>query len=237
MPSHPCLAYAMADCLIQAGLKPDNIIVWERTEKTMRDAGYVIQNEPGRVKTIATDSPGYGYDESRSLRVHGVTTYLTSIITRHSDYIINLAALKQHIFAGVTFTQKNYYGAIALFDRVMLIGPYDLVRIHWNDCDPYVSELNLLINEKIPTLLYICDGLLGLYSKGPLGPPQWAQNEIILSKDPVAVDTLALYRIEQKRREKNLSPLMGKAKHIRTSANMGLGTNNPENMEIISKGI
>lgn len=237
MPSHPCLAYTIADCLIEAGLKPDNIIVWERSEKTLKDAGYVIQNTAGTVKTIATDTPGYGYDESRSERVHGVSVYLTSIITKHSDYLINLSALKQHIFAGVTFCQKNYYGAIPLYDRVMMIGPYDLVRMHLNDCDPYISELNLLINQKVPTVLYACDCLMGMYSKGPLGPPQWAQNEIILSKDPVAVDTLSLYRIEKQRKANGLPPVMHKAHYIRTSANMGLGTNNPENMEIIDKTI
>ena len=235
MPSHPCLAYAIADCLVEAGLKPDNIIVWERSEKTLRQAGYVIRNVPGKVRTLATNTPGYGYDEGRVERVRGVPLYLTSIVTKHSDYLISLGALKQHIFAGVTLCQKNWYGAIPLADRAMMTGPCDIVRMHLNDCDPGISELNLLIKERVPTILNVCDALMGMYSRGPLGKPQWIQNEVLLSTDPVAVDTLALYRIEKKRMEHGKSSLLHKVHYVRTSAEMGLGTNNPENMEIIEK--
>ena len=59
MPSHPVIAYAIASCLVEAGLKPDNIIVWEREE--------------GAIKTIGTNTKGYGYDERRSEKAHGIS--------------------------------------------------------------------------------------------------------------------------------------------------------------------
>jgi uncharacterized protein (DUF362 family) len=235
MPSHQCIAFAISDALVEAGLSADNIMIWERAEGTMKDAGYQISTAPGKVKVIGTNTPGYGYDTSRTEYVHGVPVYLSSIITKHSDCLINLAVLKNHIFAGATLCQKNLFGAIPLADRPFFEGPVDIVRLHLNSCDPYISELNALVAGKIPTVLYVVDGLLGLYNNGPLGPPQWVQNEILMSNDPVAVDTLAFYRIERMRREAGLPPRLNKALYLRTSADMGLGTNNPENMEIITK--
>ncbi|MBN1533459.1 MAG: DUF362 domain-containing protein [Spirochaetes bacterium] len=232
MPSHRVVAETMASCLVEAGIAPGNIMIWERGEGTMRDAGYVISAGGQGVQVIATDTPGYGYDESRTERVGGVPVYLTRIITERCDALINIAALKHHYFAGITGTQKNLYGAIPLVDRPFMIGLYDLMRLHLNHSDPCISELNALVAEKVPTVLYICDALLGSYNNGPLGPPQWAQKELLLGDDPVAIDTLMLYRVELKRREAGHEPVLYKARHILTSANMGLGTNDPENMDI-----
>jgi len=237
MPSHKILAETLASCLVQAGLKPDNVIIWERSEGTMAGAGYATINKKGSVKTIATDTPGYGYDESRSYSVHGVPVYLTSILTRHSDYMINLGVLKHHFLAGVTTAMKNLYGAIPLLDRPVLAGPLTLLRFHLNACEPYISGINTLVAEKVPTILYVCDGLLGMYNDGPWGPPQWVQNEIMLSNDPVALDTLALYRIEKKRRDAGLPPIMNKALFISRSAAMGLGTNDPSHMDIVYRTV
>jgi hypothetical protein len=59
----------------------------------------------------------------------------------------------------------------------------------------------------------------------------------MLSDDPVAIDTLAFYKIEKKRREIGLPPLLNKALYLKTSAQMDLGTNNPDNMDIIKRVI
>jgi uncharacterized protein (DUF362 family) len=172
MPSHPAVAFSIADCLIEAGLQPDNIIIWERAESTLIGSGYEITNEPGKVKVVSTTSKGYGYDESRTEQVNGVHVHLTTILTRHSDYQINLGVLKHHWFTGAAVCLKNHYGSIPLADVPFIIGPYDIAKLHFNACDPYITELNLIIAEKVPTVLYVCDGLLGAYNNGPLGPPQ-----------------------------------------------------------------
>ena len=235
MTSRKFMAYAVADCLVQAGLKPDNIIIWERAESTLKSSGYEIVNDPGKIKVVATDTKGYKYDESRSEQVHGVHVHLTTILTEHSDYQINLGVMKHHWFTGAAVCLKNHYGSIPLLDAPFIIGPYDVAKLHFNACDPYMSELFATIEDKVPTVLFICDGLLAAYNNGPLGPPQWVQNEIMLSNDPVAIDTLAFYKIEKKRLEIGLPPLLNKAMFLRTSALMELGTNNLNNMDIIQK--
>jgi uncharacterized Fe-S center protein len=53
----------------------------------------------------------------------------------------------------------------------------------------------------------------------------------MLSKDPVAMDTIGMDIIEEKRREKNLPSLFNRAnvpKHIETAAIYGLGMSNRE---------
>jgi uncharacterized Fe-S center protein len=54
----------------------------------------------------------------------------------------------------------------------------------------------------------------------------WSNNGIIMSKDPVALDTIGMNIIEGKRRERDLSSLFNRPnlpKHIETAAKYGLG--------------
>lgn len=233
MPSHLFLAAALADALVTAGLKPENIIIWERGESSLKRAGFPIVNSPGKVKIIGTDTPGFGFNTSREYRVNKIPLFLTSILTSHTDYQINIGVLKHHWMAGIATVLKNVYGAVPLLDNVKMTGVMNVAKMHFNYCDPCIAELNEVVEEIAPTVLYICDGLLGMYNNGPLGPPQWVQNEIMVSHDPVAIDTLSLYRIEKKRREIGLPPVITRARYIRTAARCGMGTNNPENIEII----
>lgn len=232
MPAHLPLARAMADALISAGLKPDNIIVWERTDNNLPDCNYPLVDSKGEVKFIGTNHPGYGYDESAELDIHGVPAPLTSILSRHSDFQINLAVLKHHWFSAIATTLKNHYGSIPLLDNLPLIGVVDIIRLHTNAGDPYIPALNQEIEKRVPTVLHICDALLGAYNNGPLGPPQFVANEIWLSQDPVAIDTIALHKVEQKRLEAGLPSLLHRASFLRTAAKLGLGTNDPSSMDI-----
>ena len=235
LPSHRVVAEAIASCLVEAGVKPEGISIWERAEKTLQGGGYRLSRSAGAVRVIATDTPGYGYDESATATVNGIRLPLTSILTRHSDYLINLSVMKHHFISGVTGALKNMYGCVPLLDRPFLIGPYGLLKFHLNNCDPCVGELNDAILRRVPTILYVCDALLGLYEGGPWGPPQWVQNELVLSDDPVALDMISLYRVEKRRRDAGLSPVMGNAGHLRTAALMGLGTNNVDNIDFSLK--
>lgn len=237
LPTHRVVADAIASCLVEGGVKPDAIAIWERSEETMKGGGFTPGHAPGAVKVIATDTPGYGYDESRIETVNGVRVPLTTILTRHSDYMINLSVMKHHFIAGVTGALKNLYGCIPLLDRPLLIGPCGLIRFHLDGGARCIAELNDIVSRTVPTILYVCDALMGSYSKGPWGPPQWVQNEIVLSNDPVALDTISLYRIAKRRRSLGMPPVIGNAGHVRTAALMGLGTNNMNNMDIIYKNM
>ncbi len=69
------------------------------------------------------------------------------------------------------------------------------------------------------------DGLIAAYAGGPEPHPNYAHHEatLLASKDPVAVDTLSLIRLEELRREARLPPIGELAKHIEIAGRMGLG--------------
>ena len=57
----------------------------------------------------------------------------------------------------------------------------------------------------------------------------WSNNGIILSKDPVALDTIGMHIIEGKRKERELPSLFNRPnlpKHIETADRYGLGVSN-----------
>jgi len=57
----------------------------------------------------------------------------------------------------------------------------------------------------------------------------WSNNGIILSKDPVALDTIGMHIIEGKRKERELPSLFNcpnLPKHIETAGRYGLGVSN-----------
>jgi uncharacterized protein (DUF362 family) len=83
-----------------------------------------------------------------------------------------------------------------------------------------------VIKDKIK--LHICNGIVGLYEGGPMPQKRhiWNNNRIILSKDPVALDTIGMNIIEEKRKEKELISLFNRPNlpvHIETAAEYGLG--------------
>jgi uncharacterized Fe-S center protein len=83
-----------------------------------------------------------------------------------------------------------------------------------------------VIKDKIK--LHICNGIVGLYEGGPMPKRRhiWNNNGIILSRDPVALDTIGMNIIEEKRKEKKLRSLFNRPNlpvHIETAAKYGLG--------------
>ena len=126
--------------------------------------------------------------------------------------------LKDHGLAGVSIALKNIsHGVISHPDN-----------FHDNSCDPFIAAINSIPVIKDKIKLHICNGIVGLYEGGPMPQKRhtWNDNRIILSKDPVALDTIGMNIIEGKRKEKDLRSLFNRPnlpKHIETAAKYGLG--------------
>ncbi len=161
-------------------------------------------------------------------------------MTTQCDYLINVPVIKSHNLCGITGALKNYYGAIAIQDTILHnFNPIkSLVRaekVHANNCNPQIAVVasHPLIRKK--TRLHIADALVPMYDGGPYGPPQWINGQLLISQDPVAIDYQAFQIIERKRQEKGLESqgLSLRAKYIQSAAEMKLGTNHPNQMEIM----
>ena len=214
--SHPEVANAIAEGLIAAGVKENNIIIWDRTNHELTSAGYRYNKSDTGVICFGTNEGGWGYE--KPVKVSDRNLRLSKILTI-SDHIINVPVLKDHGMAGVTISMKNHYGSVD--------NPGSL---HNNQCDPYVGELNKVPEIKDKTRLIVLDAVLGIFSGGPGGQPQFVYNSIILGQDPVAMDYQGWKIIDAERQKRGWS--LAKPRHITTAANLGLGTDNPDNIQI-----
>jgi uncharacterized protein (DUF362 family) len=225
--THPELADAAADALLRIGVKPSNIIIWDRATRDLVQNKYKINKEGDGVRVLAND----GVWEDAATVSGSINGRLTKIITRDITALINIPFMKDHGMSGITGALKNHYGS---FDSPM--------KCHGNNCDPYLADLNAIPAIRDKTRLIIMDALRPFADGGPMLSKRntvWDYSSLLVSRDPVAVDYLAWKTIDEKRKELNI-PSLAEAgrepKWIATAASKGLGVNDPNNMEIIKLG-
>ena len=241
-PTHKEISYAIAQSMIDSfGMNPNNIIIWDRTTSELKKSGYTINKSDKGIRCFGTvenfsiprwiinkdqdEEGGIGYDKSQPINVSdGMTSHLSKILTRMSTYMINVPVLKDHGKAGITLSLKNHYGTID--------NPKDC---HSNYCNPFISKMNASSQIKDKTKLIICDAAFGIYKGGPLGAPQWKNNSILASIDPVALDYSGMQIINAQRKKKDLDKVDVKAVHVKTSHDMGLGNADPNKIILKEK--
>ncbi len=228
--SHPEVAQAIVEGLATMEVEGvsfprNNIIIWDRTNSELTNAGYTIYtgSEPNWARCFGTNQYGVGYDDGAQIDVHGRTCRPSLILSQYCDYLINLSVMKNHTMAGVTFSLKNHLGSIH--------NPSALHGYSYEHCDPYVPALNQRIRDQlgVSQVVSICDGILGISSGGPDGPPQFVYNGLLMSCDPVALDYQGMLVLQDQGCQ-----TIGMATHIATAASAPyhLGTNDPQLMEV-----
>lgn len=224
--THIELVEAVCERLRQAGIKAQNIIIWDRLNRDLEEAGFRINERGPGVRCFGNDAVGFNND----LETFGSAGSLVSKIpARLCDGIINLPVLKDHSIAGVTFSLKNMFGAI-----------HNPNKYHLNTGDPYIADVNMLPSLRHKIRLTIGDAIQAQYHGGPSYMPHWRWdfNGLLLSADRVALDYTGWQIIEKKRKEQGLPSLQKEGReptYIATAADARhmLGTNNPAKMEII----
>lgn len=231
--SHKELVYEIANSLIRWGVKPNDIILFERSAWELQRQRYRLNwKQNGQIRCFGTSNPGYnpGHDGSFTIPLRdGLfigTPHFSKVLTQMCDYIINVPVLKNHSDAGVTLALKNHYGS---FNNPS--------AYHDDYCDPYIARLNAHPTIKDKTKLVVLDALACIYKGGPGGYPNELTKSVLVSTDPVAIDTIGLLMLEDMRRKKGLSSIMNRSKHVATSAEMKLGTNNPEQITLVKEKI
>jgi len=223
LPSHPQVVYALAQSLAESlEMNPNNIIIWDRMEAELMEANYTRNMTDKGVRCLGTIAKS-DYDRSFTVDVgEGKQMHLSKILTEMCTYLINVPVLKNHPVAGVTLSLKNHYGSID-----------SPGSCHPGGCDPYIANLNNTPQIKDKTKLIVCDALFGTYKVGENSPPEWINRQLLASMDPVALDYIGMTLIDQKRREKNLPLVSERTPHIRTAAALGLGTDDPQRIDVI----
>jgi uncharacterized protein (DUF362 family) len=225
--SHAVLVMAIAERLQQAGVKPGNIIVWDRNARDLEACGLTISTDPSRVRCYGSDAAGF--EDAAVPCGAGVGVYLSKILTRQCDMVIGVPILKDHSMSGVTFAMKNMYGVLSR--------PQDL---HSGGCNPGVADINAVpvVREKVR--FTVGDAMTSVYDGGPGFRPErlWQPNALIVGEDRVAIDHTAWQMIERKRAEVGMPTLEAAGRpprYIATAADAShkLGVNNPEHINLV----
>jgi uncharacterized protein (DUF362 family) len=224
--THLVLVLAIAERLQQIGVKPGNILVWDRNARDLQACGLTINTDPSRLRCYGSDTAGY---EEQPVAFGTAHVRLAKILTRECAMVINLPILKNHDLAGVTFAMKNMYGVVQR--------PSEL---HANGCNPGVADLNCIpaIREKVRFI--IGDALTSVYDGGPGFHPErlWYPDALIVGEDRVAVDHTAWQMLDRKRVEvgfKTLEASGRSPRYIATAADQAhhLGVDDPQRIHLM----
>jgi uncharacterized protein (DUF362 family) len=215
----PEVTLAIVKQLEEAGVPRSNIIIWDRREEQLFEAGFTNEAFPG-IKIIGTERPENGsmYDENGKLyglRMidttqyywadceeeydsatipyminEGKYSYFSKIVTEMVDKIINVPILK-NAGSSVTLCLKNLaYGSIT-----------NTGRLHKQLWAETVAEVNAFPPLRDKVVLNIVDGLKGCFQGGPGANPQFFVDwkTILIGTDPVAVDRVGYDIVIKKR--------------------------------------
>jgi uncharacterized protein (DUF362 family) len=203
-PTQPAVTYAVAQRLQGAGLQPENILIFDRTDNELASAGYTL-NEGG---------PGVQCHGSRGTGTEAVLTQARVRFYQEfdaCDAVINIPTPKRHGMAGVSVAMKNHYGSV---DR-----PGDL---HGDWCDPAIAELNAQPNVRDKTRLIVGAAL-------NVSPHDWdrpeQENALLFSFDPVALDTVGRDILVRHQQALGIdaSSLVERARQLATAQSLNLG--------------
>jgi Domain of unknown function (DUF362) len=199
--------------LESAGIKRQDIVVYDRYRKEFLDAGFdkwlpdgvrtsnaveqyddvqqgIDGYDPEHYMEMALTLPGYSLDNVAARR-----SYAARFITREVNKLINLPALKDHQSAGVTLALKNMSHGLV----------NNVCRSHssssLNACNAFIPASVSIPAIRNKAVLHILDGVKGLYHGGPSARPQfiWEHNTLYFATDPVALDHIGWEVIDAKR--------------------------------------
>lgn len=224
--THSALTLAVAERLQQAGVKPGNILVWERDARSLQACGMTVNSDLSRVRCYGNDVGGY---EDQPVQCGSVQVRLAKILTRECAMVINLPILKDHEMAGITFSMKNMYGVV---DRPFLL--------HANNCNPAVADLNAIPMVREKVWFTIGDAISSVYDGGPGFRPErlWYPNALMVGEDRVALDHTAWQMIERQRAAAGVPSLEAvgrRPEYIATAADAvhRLGTCDPARIRLV----
>lgn len=210
--SAPPVLHAIIDGLRAAGVRPQDIVVYDRYRRQFHDAGFHTWLPEGVRQSSAVedydeiqlDIAGYDRDHYFTMELtrpgyanheRARHSFAANFITKEVDKLVNLCVLKDHQSAGVTLALKNLsHGLVNNVSR-------SHASKSLNACNAFIPAAVALPVIRNKTVLHILDGVKGVYHGGPSARPQfvWEHHTIYFATDPVAMDHVGWRKIDEKR--------------------------------------
>ena len=175
---------------------------------------------------------GYAGIEDRSQRF-GYRDNISRIITDRCTALITIPRTKVHWLAGITGGVKSWLGSVTGINTEDQSVAF---AIHGDSCAE-VCSINAIPVIRDKCRLIVVDVLRPLFHGGPQVDPKflWDYRGLLMSTDPVAVDTVCLKILQEKRNEfKGMDwPISPPAKHISVAdKKYGLGNSDWDLIEL-----
>ena len=220
--SAPEVVLEIIEGLKAAGVKPQDIVAYDRYKAEFLDAGFDKWLPPGVRWTFGTDQPHpfqldmAGYDENQYVELprllpkadvndrHYRRSYLSKFISRDVNKMVNLCVLKHHQSAGITLALKNMSHGLV----------NNVSRSHSdpsnNSCGAFIPAIvdHPIIRQKV--VLNITDAIKAAYHGGPLpscAKYTWEHKSMYFSTDPVAMDRIGLQVLDAQRVKMGRQPV------------------------------
>jgi uncharacterized protein (DUF362 family) len=253
--THHDIVNAIVDGLAAAGHPRTSIVVWDRSLGGIKEAGYRPAVDGYQVKAIA---PHDGYDakamqsaplvgklvwgdfeyvgDTGKMPLFADTdatsnvSHFSKIISSDVDKVINVPVMSVSETNGIagciynmTIPNIDNWRRFAQGSR---FGAASLAEIYANS----------LIAKKV--VFNLMDGLIAQYAGGPQPQPNYAVHHgtLYASKDPVALDAVALKRLEEWRKRGSLRPVGPVAAYIDFASQLGLGNSATNRIEVKNIG-
>jgi uncharacterized protein (DUF362 family) len=260
--THPAVVDAIVEGLKQAGVPSQNIIVWDRDAEALQRAGFKLhgpnyrlawaeQNyDPKAVITSPTvgklvygdlffvGKPTWTYElglKSKNpfnLKENNISgdSHVTKVLTRTVTKVIDVPILSDHSSCGLAGALYNM--------TVQNVDNWRRLVQEPGKGDPEIPEMysDKMISGKV--VLHLMDALVALYAGGPYGDANYAiqYGTLLASKDPVALDAIALKKIDQWRKDVQLNPASQDATYVNSAASYGLGNSDLKQINDIPIG-
>jgi uncharacterized protein (DUF362 family) len=221
--THVELVDVVSDLLVQGGLEGRRQIAFDRFTRDLTASRITDRSRAGGYRAIGNDDAGH---EEDLVQMPSSASRLSRVLGQ-VDGVLNLPVLKQHMLAGITGALKNNFGCI-----------HNPNKMHVDNCDPYVAEVNAIPAIRDKQRLVIMDALRPVLDNGPSYQPGMAEvaNAILFGTDLVAVDTVALGILEGLRGKRDLPPLAKVGltpTYLTTAARLGLGVRDRAGIDVV----
>jgi len=224
----PAITNAIAAGLKKAGIKEQNIIVWDRSEEELSQASFSINHEATSIRVIGNKKSRRGPEGDFNPKAYPVgksSSRISNILANLCTSMINIPIPKTHSNAVFTCSLKNHYGTID-----------NPSEFHSNACtNPGIPEVNTIPIIRDKQKLIVCDAMLLAIEGGPRWNRRFTKpyGGILIGTDPVAVDTVSLEILDKKRLEDGMESIVARVPHIPLAAELGVGTDNVDNIELV----
>jgi len=242
--TRPAVVAGVIHGLIAAGVPPNNIIIWDKYLDDLRNAGFLRLASDLGVRVAGSFESGYDekafYNPDTAIvgqlvwgdlefgkKGEGIgrKSYVSELVSREITKIISVAPLLNDYDAGVSGHLVSLSLGSVDNTRRFEVSPSRLAIA--------IPEIYALPQLSDRVVVNITDALIGQYAGSSRVLLQYSEvlNQLWFSHDPVALDTLALKELEQRRREMGALDYTPNLE-IYTNANLlQLGINDPAKIQ------